>query len=96
MLPEEGKEKVPKLKGKVLGRTFFSNATLREFVTSHVIKKDTRIAQDALDRLNQIMDVLGGWIIREAERMASSEGKSTISLEHVRSAVRLYLGLEEE
>lgn len=72
----------------------FAKSTLREFFSRHIVRSETRVSKDAIDMLNQVLDEVGGWIIMEAERMAASSGKSTISADHIRSAVKLYLGLE--
>ena len=54
------------------------------------------MAPEALDLLDKLLDEVGGWIIRESEKMASSSGRSTIRAVHIRDAARLYLGWEEE
>jgi histone H3/H4 len=74
----------------------FSKAMLRDFIARHVVKSETRVSKDALDLLNRVLDEVGGWIIREAEKMAASSGRSTISADHIRGAVKLYLGWEEK
>jgi len=74
----------------------FSNAALKNFVSRHVVRKDTRVSQEALDLLNRVFDEVGGWIVREAEKMVATAGRATINADHVRSAAKLYLSWEEE
>ena len=74
----------------------FPNATLKKFIMRHIVNKDMRVSKEALNVLNRIFDEIGGWIIREAEKMAVSGGMSTISAEHVRDAARFYFGWEGE
>jgi len=81
---------------KILPNIPFSHSTLRKFFSRHVVKKKTRVSDDALDLLNRVLDEVGGWIIRESERMAANGGKSTINADHIREAVKLYLGWEEK
>ena len=76
--------------------SFFPRNTLREFVRRHMVGNKTRVAPEALDLLNKLFDEVGGWIVRESEKMASSSGKSTIRAEHIRDAAELYLGWEEK
>lgn len=76
--------------------TFFPAATIRRFVKRHVVGKKTRVSSEALEVLNKILDDVGGWIIRESEKMASSSGGPTIRAVHIRDAARLYLGWGEE
>lgn len=81
---------------KALPNIPFSRATLRKFFSRHVVKKRARVSREALDLMNRVLDDVGGWIIRESERMAASEGKSTINAKHIKGAVKQYLGWEEE
>jgi len=74
----------------------FSHATLKDFASRHLVKKETQFSQEALDLLNQVFDEVGGWIVRESERMAAVGGRTRISAEHVRDAAKLYLSWEEE
>jgi len=74
----------------------FPRATLRNFIRRHVVKKKTRVSGEALNLLNQLLDEVGGWIVRESEKLASASGKSTIKSEHIRDAARQYLGWEEK
>jgi histone H3/H4 len=60
------------------------------------VNKETRITQDALEQLNRILNEVGGWIIRESEKLASNGGKKTIDVADIRDATKLYLGLEAE
>ncbi|MFQ6115940.1 MAG: hypothetical protein ACE5NG_17910 [bacterium] len=76
--------------------TFFSAATLKKFVKRHVVGKKTRISSEALGTLDKMLDEVGGWVIRESEKMASSSGRSTIKAVHIRDAARLYIGWGEE
>ena len=76
--------------------TFFPTATLRKFVKRHAVGKKTRISPGALSVLNKMLDEVGGWIIRESEKLASSSGRSTIKAVHIRDAARLYLSWEEK
>jgi len=76
--------------------TFLPAATLRKFVKRHVVRKKTRISSEALDVLDKMFDEVGGWIIRESEKMASSSGRSTIKAVHIRDAAGLYVGWGEE
>lgn len=74
----------------------FPSSALKDFVTRHVIRKETQVSQDALDLLNRVFDEVGGWIVRESEKMALSGGRTRITADHIRGAVKLYLGWEEE
>lgn len=76
--------------------SFFPRNTLRNFVKGHLVGKKTRVASEALDLLDKLLDEVGGWIVRESEKMASSSGRSTIRTEHIRDAARLYLGWGEK
>jgi histone H3/H4 len=85
-----------KNKKRVRPSSFFPRNTIREFVKRHAVGNKTRVAPEALDLLNKLFDEVGGWIVIESEKMASSSGKSTIKAEHIRDAARLYLGWEEK
>jgi len=74
----------------------FSHATLKDFASRHIVKKETQFSQEALNLLNQVFDEVGGWIVRESERMASVAGRTRVSADHVRDAAKLYLSWEEE
>jgi histone H3/H4 len=74
----------------------FSSSVLKDFVARHVVRKQTQVSQDALDLLNRVFDEVGGWIVRESENMAQSSGRTRITADHIRGAVKLYLGWEEE
>jgi histone H3/H4 len=80
---------------EVLPNVPFPRATVKRFFSRHVVKKTTRVSEDAVDLMNRVFDEVGGWIVRESERMAANGGKSTIGADHVRGAVELYLGWEE-
>jgi hypothetical protein len=73
----------------------FSHATLKDFVSRHIVKKETQFSQESLDLLNRVFDEVGGWIVRESERMAAIGGGTRVSAEHVRDAAKLYLSWEE-
>jgi histone H3/H4 len=92
---EEIKQKSNYDVSKALSSGPFPRATVREFFSRHVVKKTTRVSEDAVDLMNRVFDEVGGWVVRESERMAANGGKSTISADHVRDAVKLYLGWEE-
>jgi len=73
----------------------FSHTVLKDFVSRHIVKKETQFSQESLDLLNQVLDEVGGWIVRESERMAAMGGRTRIGAEHVRDAAKLYLSWEE-
>jgi histone H3/H4 len=99
--PDETKQKSNPEVTKALPNIPFSRATLKKFFVRHIVrkppivKKPTRVSRDALDLMNRVLDDIGGWVIRESERMAANEGKSTIQAKHIRAAVKQYLGGEE-
>ena len=74
----------------------FPRATLRKFIQRHAVRKKTRVSREALNLLNRLLDEVGGWIVRESEKLASVSGRSTIQSEHIRDAARQYLGWEEK
>ncbi|PIU12626.1 MAG: hypothetical protein COT21_03335 [Hadesarchaea archaeon CG08_land_8_20_14_0_20_51_8] len=71
----------------------FANATLKHLVERHTVSKETRIAQEALEQLNRVLDEISGWIILESERLARDGGKKTIDIADIRDATKLYLGV---
>jgi hypothetical protein len=74
----------------------FPTSLLKDFVVRHVVSKETQVSQDALELLNRVFDEMGGWIVRESEKMARCGGRTRIASDHIRGAVKLYLGWEEE
>lgn len=74
----------------------FASSILKDFVTRHLVRKETQVSQDALDLLNRVFDEVGGWVVRESEKMATCGGRTRITADHIRGAVKLYLGWEEE
>lgn len=76
-------------------KSLFPRATLKRIVSKHKVRKETRISKDGLDQLSIILDELVGWIIREAEKLVSNEGKLTISSKHINDAVKIYFGRGE-
>ena len=74
----------------------FPSSILKDFVDRHVMRRETQVSQDALDLLNRVFDEVGGWIVRESEKMAACGGRTRITADHIRGAVKLYLGWEEE
>lgn len=72
----------------------FPNAVLKRLIERHRVSKETRIAQEALERLNRVLDEISGWIIRESEKLATGGGRKTVAIADIRDATKLYLGLE--
>jgi histone H3/H4 len=70
----------------------FPKATLRRIALKHRIQTGTRISDNALLMINEVMNEILGWIIRESERIAISEGKKSINEEHIREAIKMYFG----
>ena len=76
-------------------KSLFPRTTLKRVVSKHKVRKETRISKEGLDQLSIILDELAGWIIREAEKLVSNEGKLTISSKHINDAVKIYFGRGE-
>jgi len=74
----------------------FANAALKRLVERHRVSKETRIAGGALEQLNRVLDEISGWVVREAEKLATCGGRKTIDVVDIRDATKLYLGLEVE
>ncbi|MDP3012926.1 MAG: NFYB/HAP3 family transcription factor subunit [Candidatus Subteraquimicrobiales bacterium] len=70
----------------------FPKATFRRAVLNHRVQESTRISDDSLLMLNEVLDEFIGWIVQESEKIAISEGKMTINEEHIRDAVKMYFG----
>ena len=84
-----------KKEGKKGVRPPLPKATLRRIFLKHKVRRETRISENGLNRLGIILDELAGWIIREAEKLVSNEGKLTISSKHISDAVKIYFGRGE-
>ena len=80
---------------KTLVKLPFPKATLKRIATRQKLQKETRISEESLQQLNVLLDELSGWIIREAEKLAFNEGKSTIKAKHINQAVEIYFGKRE-
>jgi len=80
------------VKSKKLVELPFPKATLKRIALRHKIQNNTRISEDGLEQLGKSFDELIGWIIRESERLATNEGKSTITSEHINDAIKIYFG----
>lgn len=56
------------------------------------LEHSTRISKEAIDIMRSSVAEYIKWITFEAEKLARFEGKNTISGEHVREAINLFLG----
>ena len=86
MVDEIDNSKYP-LSSKVL-----SKSTVKKLMGSYV-NDETQITPEAVESMQKVLIEHTRWIVNEAEKLATYEGRKRIKDTHIRDAVRTYFGI---